>query len=339
MLAHHSTSSPMRRYTNWWMRSSCARQAAALACTLVISSISDSLKSVVMCGCLSAEPSAAGCGVSASVPSGRTRRDSFSMPRFRPFSTAGRSARSRSSSLLEGVVTRGEAIRKGPGGLSPGLGAPAGGMVPEQPPREFAVPKPPGAQYGGEEGGPFCSCVPGASVFCLCVPAALSHGQRRDGEYESAQGAGLRLGRLFGRGRGDWDPGQRGLHAHRDPVGLSPVCGLRCHSLLSTPNLARTMPWTVKPGSRRVYSYLPCCSKEFHDLGKPTRASGDCHRHENPCQGVTPQRHLRFRVPHGASQLWLSDSWAGSGIPLRSICAAPAGARSMAIRLAYFVTR
>ena len=51
-----------------------------------------------------AEPSAAGCGVSASAPSGRTRRDSFSIPRFKPFSTAGGSAEKRSFKLEEAFV-------------------------------------------------------------------------------------------------------------------------------------------------------------------------------------------------------------------------------------------
>jgi len=46
-----------------------------------MSSSCDSLKSVVMCGCVSADPSCRGCGLVASVPSGRTRRLSFSMPR------------------------------------------------------------------------------------------------------------------------------------------------------------------------------------------------------------------------------------------------------------------
>src|SRR5438874_234769 len=63
---------------------SSSRHASTLACTPVMSSSCDSEKSVVMCGCVSAEPSACGCGVCASVPSGRTRRLSFSMPRRMP---------------------------------------------------------------------------------------------------------------------------------------------------------------------------------------------------------------------------------------------------------------
>ncbi len=86
------------------MRFSSSRHASTSVCTPVISSISASLKSVVMCGCLSAEPSDAGCGVSASAPSGRTRSDSFSIPRFRPFSTAGGSADRRSFKLEEAFV-------------------------------------------------------------------------------------------------------------------------------------------------------------------------------------------------------------------------------------------
>src|SRR5262245_41132645 len=58
-----------------------------------MSSSCASLKSVVMCGWVSAEPSCGGCGVVASAPSGRTRRLSFSMPRRSPARTAGASAR------------------------------------------------------------------------------------------------------------------------------------------------------------------------------------------------------------------------------------------------------
>jgi len=86
------------------MRFSSSRHASTLLCTPVISSISASLKSVVMCGCLSAEPSAAGCGVSASAPSGRTRRDSFSIPRFKPVRTAGGSTEMRSFEPEEAFV-------------------------------------------------------------------------------------------------------------------------------------------------------------------------------------------------------------------------------------------
>ena len=61
-----------------------------------MSSSCDSLKSVVMRGWVSAEPSCAGCGVVASAPSGRTRRLSFSMPRRRPVNTSRGNASSRS---------------------------------------------------------------------------------------------------------------------------------------------------------------------------------------------------------------------------------------------------
>ena len=87
MLATHSISSPWRastRYTSWWMRVSSSRQASALACAPVTSSTCDSLKSVVMFGCVSGEPSSLGCGVSASLPSGSVRRLSFSTPRSMP---------------------------------------------------------------------------------------------------------------------------------------------------------------------------------------------------------------------------------------------------------------
>ena len=81
-------------------------QASALVCTPVINSSCDSLKSVVTSGCVSAEPSGAGCGVVASVPSGRTRRLSFSMPRLSPASTSRGSAFTRSTSIasVEPVV-------------------------------------------------------------------------------------------------------------------------------------------------------------------------------------------------------------------------------------------
>src|SRR5712691_10563424 len=99
------------------MRFSSSRHASTLVCTPVISSISASLKSVVMCGCLSAEPSAAGCGVSASAPSGLTRRDSFSIPRCRLLSTAGASARRRSLKLPGAFI--GEPRLMGPDALAP----------------------------------------------------------------------------------------------------------------------------------------------------------------------------------------------------------------------------
>src|SRR5450759_1954851 len=62
-----------------------------------MSSTCDSLKSMVMWGWVSAEPSRAGCGVVASEPSGCTRRLSFSIPRRRLFSTSRGSALRRSS--------------------------------------------------------------------------------------------------------------------------------------------------------------------------------------------------------------------------------------------------
>ncbi len=88
MLETHSSSSPMAPYTAWWMCVSSFRQSSTPACGPVMSSSCDSLKSVVMCGCVSAEPSAFGCGVAARRPSGRTRSDSFSMPRRIPLSVA-----------------------------------------------------------------------------------------------------------------------------------------------------------------------------------------------------------------------------------------------------------
>jgi hypothetical protein len=72
MLATHmrSVADGARRRSRWISRSSAA-QAAALACGPVMSSSCDSLKSVVMRGCVSAEPSASGCGVSASAAVGQ----------------------------------------------------------------------------------------------------------------------------------------------------------------------------------------------------------------------------------------------------------------------------
>src|SRR6185295_18320711 len=71
------------------MRASSSRQPSVLPCTPVMSSIRASLKSVVTWEWVSAEPSAAGCGVTASAPTGRTRRLSFSMPRRMPAAKAG----------------------------------------------------------------------------------------------------------------------------------------------------------------------------------------------------------------------------------------------------------
>ena len=60
MLPLHRSSSPIARYTTWWISVSSLMHASALAFTPVMSSTCDSLKSVVMCGCASAEPSAPG---------------------------------------------------------------------------------------------------------------------------------------------------------------------------------------------------------------------------------------------------------------------------------------
>ena len=100
MLATHSISSPHRaacgRRTGGSASAPPGRPRTS-ACTPVISSSCDSLKSVVMCGCVSAEPSAAGCGVSASAPPGSARRLSFSMPRRMPRSRSGVNLAMRSS--------------------------------------------------------------------------------------------------------------------------------------------------------------------------------------------------------------------------------------------------
>ena len=77
-------------------------------CTPVMSSSCASEKSVVMCGCVSAEPSAGGCGVAASAPSGRVRRLSFSMPRRSAARTAGDGASSRSRRVSMATVIPGE---------------------------------------------------------------------------------------------------------------------------------------------------------------------------------------------------------------------------------------
>src|SRR6266852_1581577 len=88
------------------------------------------------------------------------------------------------------------------------------------------------------------------------------------------------------------------------------------------------MPCTGKPGTGRVYSQLQRRIKQAHVSGKPTQASGDCQRlaHENrhSFQEVTSLPHLRFR---------------GIALRPRSGSGDRAGARSMAMRLAYLVTR
>ena len=96
MLATHSISPAIARQTNWWIRVSSFRQASALSCTPVISSICDSLKSVVMQGCVNAEPSAVGWDVKARLPAPFTRSDSFSTPRRMPARRSAESAFSRS---------------------------------------------------------------------------------------------------------------------------------------------------------------------------------------------------------------------------------------------------
>src|SRR5207244_847637 len=68
MLAHHSTSSPMWRYTAWWICVSSSRQPSTLACTPVMSSSCDSEKSVVMWGCVRGAPSAGDGGGAAAGP-------------------------------------------------------------------------------------------------------------------------------------------------------------------------------------------------------------------------------------------------------------------------------
>ena len=77
-----------------------------LECTPVISSTWDSQKSVVMCGWVSADPRANGCGVNASVLSSLARRLSFSMPRRMPASEPGES-RSRRRSVWRVLISIG----------------------------------------------------------------------------------------------------------------------------------------------------------------------------------------------------------------------------------------
>src|SRR6266849_8866733 len=88
------------------------------------------------------------------------------------------------------------------------------------------------------------------------------------------------------------------------------------------------MPWTGKPGTGRVYSQLQRRIKHAHVSGKPTPASGDCQRlaleNRHSFQEVTFLRHLRFR---GIASRPGSGSWDR------------AGARSMAMRPVYLVTR
>ena len=102
MLDAHISSSPRQRYTAWWISVSWRRQSSADACTPVISSSWDSLKSVVTVSCVSAEPSAVGRGVNASEASfGSARRLSFSTPRRIPASRAGSRASSRFNQSLK----------------------------------------------------------------------------------------------------------------------------------------------------------------------------------------------------------------------------------------------
>ena len=81
----------------------------------------DSLKSVVMCGWVSGAPSSAGCGVRASMPSGRTRRLSFSSPRRMPPTRSAVRAASREDRVLrvEAFIDReGSAMQVACGGRS-----------------------------------------------------------------------------------------------------------------------------------------------------------------------------------------------------------------------------
>src|SRR5688572_12242166 len=104
MLEAQSSSLPIARITIWWISVSSSRQPSASACTPVMSSSWLSLKSVVMCGWVSAAPKRSGCGVSASAPSGRTRRLSFSMPRLSPARAPAGRARRRSWSLTRKML-------------------------------------------------------------------------------------------------------------------------------------------------------------------------------------------------------------------------------------------
>ena len=83
MLATHSCSSCCA--STWqvkrWMSSSHCSASSTERQAGVMNSNNDSEKSVVMLGCFNAEPSATGWGVCASLPSGVTRKLSFSMPR------------------------------------------------------------------------------------------------------------------------------------------------------------------------------------------------------------------------------------------------------------------
>ena len=90
--------------------------------------------------------------------------------------------------------------------------------------------------------------------FLADLPDAEEENQHQERDDELAQNPAPRLARPYRRRRGNRDPGHRALHAHRDPVGLSPVCHLRRHIQLLAGNLARSMPWPVKPGTRSVYS-------------------------------------------------------------------------------------
>ena len=102
MLVHHSDSPSMSASVIWWVSVSSARQASMSSCTPVISSTWDSLKSVVMRGCVSGAPSARGCGRMDRLPSAVARRLSFSRPRAIPRSVAGSMAdrRVRSESVI-----------------------------------------------------------------------------------------------------------------------------------------------------------------------------------------------------------------------------------------------
>lgn len=53
-----------------------------------MNSSKDSLKSVVICGWVKADPRLDGCGALESVPLGSTLKDSLSIPRRMPFKSA-----------------------------------------------------------------------------------------------------------------------------------------------------------------------------------------------------------------------------------------------------------
>src|SRR5574337_685727 len=101
-----------------------------------------------MCGCVSAAPSARGCGVIASCPFACTRRLSFSMPRRMPSNRSGlRRARRCSIVLMESALGPALGLFKPKGNTgraSPSAGAPPATMEPASaavtdPPRAAAT--------------------------------------------------------------------------------------------------------------------------------------------------------------------------------------------------------